>query len=274
MTRMFTRFTLSRRIEHVVQILSFTTLVVTGCTQKFNSYRTAEAIIHAMGGIERVRGVHRFFGMVLIAEAVYHVGVVAFELLIRHQKTRMLFGPKDLRDTWHMLLYFVGWRADRPRFDRFDFRQKAEYWALVWGSVVMITTGLMMWFPVKTAALLPGEIIPAARAAHGGEGLLAFLAILIWHMYSAHLAPEVFPIDTCIFTGRISEERMRHEHPLEYERIVAAEQAQLEAEAEPEPEPDANGERVPTTSAPQEAASRQGQGGQDPPQSTPVSLPS
>jgi formate dehydrogenase subunit gamma len=221
--RHFQRFTLSQRIEHAVQITSFSTLVFTGLVQKFNTSPVAEWIIHRLGGIEWVRAIHRSFGAVLIAEAVYHVGVTAHALLVRRQKTRMIPGLQDLRDLVQMLLYFIGVRKERARFDRFDFRQKSEYWALVWGSVVMIATGLMMWFPVRTTVWLSGEAIPAARAAHGSEGLLAFLAILVWHMYSAHLSPEVFPADTCIFTGTISEERMKHEHPIEYERLVAAE---------------------------------------------------
>jgi formate dehydrogenase subunit gamma len=239
--RVFLRFTASQRIEHAVQIVSFSTLVVTGCAQKFNTYAVAEAIIHLLGGIERVRVIHRFCGALLIAEGLYHAGVVAFALVVRRRKTHMLPTLKDLFDALHMLLFFVGLRKERARFDRFDFRQKSEYWALVWGSVVMITTGLMMWFPVKAATILPGEFIPMARAAHSGEGLLAFLAILIWHMYSAHLAPEVFPIDTVIFTGKISEERMRHEHPLELERILAAQEkpapTPVPETREPPPEP-------------------------------------
>jgi formate dehydrogenase subunit gamma len=230
--RHFQRFTLSQRIEHAVQITSFSTLVFTGLVQKFNASPVAEWIIHRLGGIEWVRVIHRSFGAVLIAEAVYHVGVTAHALLVRRQKTRMIPGLQDLRDLVQMLLYFIGVRKERARFDRFDFRQKSEYWALVWGSVVMIATGLMMWFPVRTTVWLSGEAIPAARAAHGSEGLLAFLAILVWHMYSAHLSPEVFPADTCIFTGKISEERMKHEHPIEYERLVAAER-----KAEPGPAP-------------------------------------
>jgi formate dehydrogenase subunit gamma len=231
--RYFERFTPSQRIEHAVQIVSFSTLVFTGLVQKFNTSPAAEWIIHRLGGIEWVRVIHRSFGVVLIAEAIYHVGVTGFALLIRRRKTRMFPSLQDLRDLVQMLLYFVGLREERARFDRFDFRQKAEYWSLVWGSAVMIATGLMMWFPVRTTVWLSGEAIPAARAAHGNEGLLAFLAILVWHMYSAHLSPEVFPIDTCIFTGKISEERMKHEHPMEYERLVAKEEptpaASLEA---------------------------------------------
>jgi hypothetical protein len=83
----------------------------------------------------------------------------------------------------------------------------------------MITTGFILWFPVEVARLLPGEVIPAAKAAHSNEALMAFLVIIIWHIYNAVFSPEVFPLDTAIFTGLISRERMVHEHPIELARI-------------------------------------------------------
>ncbi len=226
--RQFVRFTLVQRIEHALLVLSFTTLVVTGVSQKLNNHPAAEWVILHLGGIEAVRVVHRSFALLLIVEAVFHVGVVGWAVLARKQyDTLRAMTPnrKDIRDAAHAVLYLVGLRKERPRFDRYDFRQKFEYLSLAWGTIVMVITGLMMWFPVQTARWTSGEMIPAAKAAHGGEGLLAFLAILIWHMYSAHLSPEVFPIDTTIFTGKISEQRMLREHPAEYERILAKERA-------------------------------------------------
>ena len=90
---------------------------------------------------------------------------------------------------------------------------------LVLGAVIVIGTGLILLFPVEVTRFLPGELIPAAKLAHGNEGLMAFLVVILWHIYNAHLNPDVFPFDTTIFTGKISAERMRHEHSLEYDRI-------------------------------------------------------
>jgi len=83
----------------------------------------------------------------------------------------------------------------------------------------MVVTGLVLFFPVTTSMFLPGQIIPAAKMAHSNEGLMAFLIITIWHIFNAHLNPDVFPFDTSIFTGKISRERMEHEHPLELARM-------------------------------------------------------
>jgi formate dehydrogenase subunit gamma len=87
----------------------------------------------------------------------------------------------------------------------------------------MIATGLILVFPAQATMFLPGEFVPAARDAHGGEALLALMVIIIWHLYNAHLSPHVFPIDTTIFTGKLSEKRMKEEHPLELERLLAKE---------------------------------------------------
>ena len=110
-----------------------------------------------------------------------------------------------------------------PKFDRFDFRQKVEYWALIWGTLLMVLTGFILMFPITVTHYLPGIVIYAAKAAHGYEAVLAFLSIITWHMYNTHFAPNMFPVDTTIFTGMISRERLREEHSLEYERLVARE---------------------------------------------------
>ena len=89
-------------------------------------------------------------------------------------------------------------------------------------SVLVVSTGLVLLYPVEVTQVLPGSLVPVAMVAHSNEGLLAFLTIITWHIYNAHLNPDVFPFDTTIFTGKISLERMRHEHPRELERVLPA----------------------------------------------------
>src|SRR5262249_31102971 len=109
---------------------------------------------------------------------------------------------------------------DQARFDRFDYRQKFEYWGLVMGGLLMAGTGLTLYLPLVVTRWLPGILIPIAKVAHSNEGLMAFLVVVTWHVYNAHFNPDVFPCDRTIFTGRISRHRMQHEHPLELDRRV------------------------------------------------------
>ncbi|MFO0757710.1 MAG: hypothetical protein U0359_14530 [Byssovorax sp.] len=232
--RTFVRFNLSQRIEHIVQIIGFVILCVTGIPQKYNGAGWADAMIGWMGGIDLVRGVHRAFAVVLMLELAYHAIAIVWAIAVKKARLTMMPRVQDAKDALTMVLFFVGLKKERARFDRYDFRQKVEYLALIWGTLVMIATGLCMWFPVEVTHYVSGELIAAAKAAHSGEGLLALTSILLWHMYSAHLSPDVFPFDTTIFTGKISEARMKHEHPLEYERILADERAAEEARAKAE----------------------------------------
>jgi cytochrome b subunit of formate dehydrogenase len=110
--------------------------------------------------------------------------------------------------------------------DRYTWEEKVEYWSLIWGTIVMIATGFMLWNPVATARFLPGEFIPAAQVVHGGEALLAILAVLVWHFYSVHLRQ----FNRSMFTGEMGEHEMQEEHPLELERIRAGEHETASAE--------------------------------------------
>jgi len=125
-----------------------------------------------------------------------------------------------LQDAWDALTAFkynVGLSKIRPHMDRYTFEEKAEYWALLWGTVVMVATGFILWNPIAATALLPGQFIPAARAAHGGEAVLAVLSIIVWHIYGVHIRQ----FNKSMFTGRMSEKEMLHEHPAELEKIRA-----------------------------------------------------
>jgi len=126
---------------------------------------------------------------------------------------------KDVRDAIGMIRYSFGLSDSKPQYDRYSYRQKFEYWGVVFGGVIMIGTGFILAFPVFFARFLPGEIIPAAKEMHGWEALLALSIIVIWHLYGTHLAPGKFPLDKSIFTGKITKEEMLDEHPAEYNRL-------------------------------------------------------
>jgi formate dehydrogenase subunit gamma len=213
-----TRFVLAQRLEHTLLMVSFTMLCLTGLPQKFATAGWAQWIMAALGGIATVRMLHHFFAVMFCFEAVYHVALAAYELLfVRPRRLTMLPGLRDVAEGLHSVAYLAGLRPDPPRAGRYDFKQKVEYWAMIWGTITMGVTGLVLLFPVLVTRYIPGVLVPVAKTIHGYEAILAFLAIITWHLYNAHLASGVFPLDTSIFTGKISRERMLEEHPLEYE---------------------------------------------------------
>jgi cytochrome b subunit of formate dehydrogenase len=130
----------------------------------------------------------------------------------------MLPKYEDVKEVFQNLGYLLGLRAEPPRFDRFSYIEKAEYWALIWGTAVMVTTGLLLWFVNFTLHYLPKWASDLATLVHYYEAWLATLAILVWHFYYVIFNPDVYPMNWTWLTGKISEETLRHEHPREYER--------------------------------------------------------
>jgi len=213
------RFNLKQRIEHFVTMVTFAVLCLTGLPQKFYTTGWAHTLVSVFGGIDNTRWIHRITGILLAVSTVTHFtnGI----LLMLGKKTFFSMVPtkKDFEDSIQQLKYYLGMTEHHPMYDRYTYKEKFEYWGLVIGNVIMVTTGFILFFPVTAATLIPGQIIPAAKVAHSNEGLMAFFVITIWHIFNAHLNPDVFPFDASIFTGKVARERYVHEHPLELARI-------------------------------------------------------
>lgn len=223
MTRSFRRFTTWQRIQHLAVIVLFVLLCVTGLPQKYFEAGWAAGLLGLMGGVDGARWLHRATGLAFTGLMIAHIADLLVRLARGTASVAMAPHRKDLTDAVTTLRYYLGVSDRQARFDRYDYKQKFEYWGMVLGSIVVVGTGLILLFPIQVTQWLPGAVIPVAVVAHSSEGLLAFLTIITWHVFNACLTPDVFPIDTSIFTGRISEERLRHEHPLEYERLMATE---------------------------------------------------
>ncbi len=175
--------------------------------------------MNAVGGLDRVRYLHRIAGILFSVATVVHIAVATLTVLLRRAGLTMVPTKQDFRDSIQQIGWYLGLAKEPAKFDRYDYRQKFEYWGMVIGSLVMVVTGLILYLPIPFTRLFPGELVPVALVAHSNEGLMAFLVVITWHIYNAHLSPDVFPFDTAIFTGKISRERMHHEHPLELARI-------------------------------------------------------
>ena len=219
------RFHRYDRLLHGLLMASFLTLALTGMPLLFPQAPWATTLANLLGGY-RVTGVlHRMAAVILMLVFLTHLFRLAHRLFVR-KDYGMLWGPRslvpqpiDLIQLLQHFRWFVG-LGPRPRFDRYSYWEKFDYWAVFWGMAIIGTSGLMLWFPALFARLLPGWIFNIALVIHGEEALMAMVFIFTVHFFNGHLRPDKFPMDLVIFTGRVSVEELKHERPAEYERLV------------------------------------------------------
>jgi cytochrome b subunit of formate dehydrogenase len=225
---LFLRFPLSYRIEHWILAVNFSVLALTGLVQKFPVGWFSMWFVGLAGGVENVRTVHHAAAVIMVVEALVHLGVVRYRAYVRLAPSKIVPTIEDVKVAFQAFFYNLGLTRNLPKYGRYTFVEKAEYYAVVWGTLIMVLTGLMMWNPVATTRMIPGEFIPAAKSAHGAEAILAVLAILVWHFYFVlikHFNPSMF-------TGYLPVEMMRREHPLELaDKRSGEEVKELDADA-------------------------------------------
>jgi len=217
---LYVRMTLSERLQHAALFTSFIVLVLTGFALHYPDAWWVRTLRQLHDGIFTYRGVaHRTAGVVMLAASCFHLYYLAFTARGRGFLRDMAPVRKDLIDALGMVRHNLGLQPDRPRFARFSYVEKSEYWALVWGTMVMGLTGLILWFENTSIGFLTKLGWDIARSVHFWEAWLATLAIVVWHFYYVIFNPDVYPMSTAWLTGSISEEEMLDEHPLELEAI-------------------------------------------------------
>jgi len=213
-----TRFNVLERLEHLGAMITFTTLVLTGLPQIAPTTSPGDWFIDLFGGIGNLRLVHRATGFMFVALLVLHVGRGVLGVLRERRLPEIVPREQDFLNAVQTVRHFLR-GAPRPKVGRFDASEKFEYWGLFFGGMLMTVTGLALVFPEAVTQFLPGVVVAAMRTIHGLEATFAVLVVLLWHSYGVIFKPEVFPLDTSIFTGKISVERLKEEHELEYEKI-------------------------------------------------------
>ncbi len=248
----FPRMNLAERLQHVLLIVSMGTLMLTGLPLVFSEFKIFKSIF-AYGSAFYIRGVlHRVAAVVLIVNIVFHVFYTIFTPRGRGNFKEILPKFRDVKDAWGLFWHNVGITRflnkqgvgtkffakhpgllfeKEPEFGRYNFIEKFEYWALGWGSFVMIASGFFMWQVELSLRFFPLWVHDIFIIVHGYEAMLAFLSVIIWHMYNVHLNPEVFPMSKVWLNGRITGKELRLLHPLEYEKIQAERRKTLATEA-------------------------------------------
>jgi formate dehydrogenase gamma subunit len=206
------RMSASQRWQHFVLAASFIVLALTGFALKFPDSLLAKML----GSNEGFRRwTHRIAGILLLLVGAYHL-VYLFTTPDGRKLLADLFPvKKDATDVWQAVRYLAGLTGERPKIGRFGYAEKMEYWAVVWGTIIMGVTGLMIWFKIDVTQFLPRWAVTVATTIHYYEAVLACLAIVVWHFYHVIFDPDVYPVNTACLDGRISEQLQAHEHPLE-----------------------------------------------------------
>lgn len=233
--RLYLRMTLNERLQHAVLVLSFTALVVSGFMLRYPEAWWVVAIRQLSGRAFELRGLmHRVASVVMLASGVWHVGYLAFTAAGRTLFREMLPARRDLTDPWGVLKYNLRLAPEKPAFGRFCYIEKAEYWAMAWGTALMTVTGAILWFENASMGYFTKLGFDISRTVHFYEAVLATLAIVVWHFYFVVFNPDVYPMNLAWLTGCMSEGEMMEEHPLQLEAMKAAERAAGEP-ATPEP---------------------------------------
>jgi formate dehydrogenase gamma subunit len=206
------RMSASQRSQHFLLAASFIVLAITGFALKFPDSWLAKAL----GSYEPFRRwVHRIAGIILLTVGAYHVVYILATRDGRRLVHDLFPVKKDIADVWGAMRYLTGLQKEKPKIGRFGYAEKMEYWAVIWGTIIMGVTGLMIWMKIDVTRFLPRWAVEVATTIHYYEAVLACLAIVVWHFYHVIFDPDIYPINTACVDGRISEELQKHEHPLE-----------------------------------------------------------
>jgi formate dehydrogenase gamma subunit len=222
----YLRMTLNERVQHFLLLTSFITLVMTGFALKYPEAVWVSWVRSLFGDFAfEIRGtVHRVAAVVMILDSFYHLIYITFTKRGRKLIIDLWFTKKDLTDVIGTIKYYFNRTNVKPKYGRFCYIEKSEYWALVWGNVVMGVTGVILWFENTFLPVVSNIGMDIATAIHFYEAILASLAIVIWHFYFVIYNPDVYPINKAFITGYLTREEMEHEHPLELEAIEQEQQ--------------------------------------------------
>jgi cytochrome b subunit of formate dehydrogenase len=217
---LYLRMNLNERIQHITMAISFILLVITGFMLRFpHTWWVSHIISLSSDAFEYRSLIHRIAAVFMVTVSLYHIYYVSFTKRGRQLIKDLFPRYKDIQDAIEVAKFNLGISKVKPKLDRFSYVEKAEYWALVWGTIVMTATGVIMWFENIFIGLFTKLGWDIANTIHYYEAWLAFLAIIVWHFYFVIFNPDVYPMSVAWFKGTITEEEMAEEHPLELERI-------------------------------------------------------
>ena len=235
MTKKYLRMTLNERVQHLNLAINFTILVITGFALSFPEAFWVSPITEVPAGMTMRGFLHRLCGVATVFLGGYHILYCTFTKRGRGIIKDMIPGLQDAKDLLETLKnnFFINRPAKELKMPRFNFREKLEYFGLIWGTIVMAVTGFILWFEVEWLRYFPQWTFNLARTIHFYEAILATLTIIVWHFYSVIFNPDIYPMNWAWITGYLTEHEMKEEHGLELERIKAQERGEVKELREP-----------------------------------------
>jgi cytochrome b subunit of formate dehydrogenase len=231
-TKTVVRFDIHQRIQHWLMLAGVILLTITGWplrgagaveTIGMSDFaarvESSRKFLALFGGPHGAGIAHRVGAVMIMLSGVYHLLYLALRAKKRILPLSMLPMPKDALDIRDNILFMLGLKKERPRFERYNYLEKFDYWAVFWGIVMMVGSGFIFWFPVTFAKFLPTFVLASAQIVHGEEATLAAIFLFVVHFYNVHLKPSIFPMNWAWLNGQTTLEYMKEEHPAEFEKM-------------------------------------------------------
>jgi formate dehydrogenase gamma subunit len=223
------RFNLLERIQHVVLFITLIILLITGLSLKYYDTGFGKFIISLEGGYQNRGKIHIIFAFILVALGIFHFIYIIFSDKGHNEIALIKYRKKDFQDLKKSFKYNFRISKEKPEFAKYNLAQKFQYWGVILGCTLMIFTGIILLLKVwGIGMIVPKWMWDITNIIHSYEGMLIFVVLFVWHIYDVHISPDVFPMSTVWLTGKISKDKLKENHPLEYERIFGKESAENE----------------------------------------------
>ncbi len=207
------------RVQHILLMASLFVLALTGFALMYHGSWLGQILIRLEGGVIN-RGIfHRTAAVVLMAQLVYHAFYMLFSREGKRELDLFFLRKRDFHDFIQALKFNLGMEQDYPRFGKYGYKEKFQYWGATIGIFLISVTGIILWAETFSMKLLPKFVLDLTLVVHGYQGLLAFVILLFWHLYIVHLHPSVFPMNNAWLSGKVDAEWLKEEHPGEYDKL-------------------------------------------------------
>ncbi len=207
------------RVQHFLLMVSLLVLALTGFALMYHESWLGQFLIRLEGGVINRGLFHRTAAVVLMAQLVYHAFYMLFSREGKRELDLFFLRKQDFQDFMQALRFNMGTAPEYPRFGKYGYKEKFQYWGATIGVLLISVTGIILWAETFSMKFLPKFVLDLTLVIHGYQGLLAFVILLFWHLYIVHLHPSVFPMNDAWLTGKVDAEWLREEHPGEYDKL-------------------------------------------------------